>query len=212
LLDFTERDEERRRTRWEQPTKADENKLQELMEEAGLGNYYQETVEGASQQQNENHNHTRDRDHRKPQQGLGITPLMGILPNQLPPMLPNQPHIVHNPTLANVLATLQIPSTTIQRPAPQDEKENHHKDVKSRDDEPFRQRESRISPTSPPHPIGGQPEPKDEEERDLPENLPPMQRGIFRRIQEQQLKNEKKIVSFHSYFQITTRFTEDQLN
>lgn len=201
-----EREEDRRRTRWEQPTKDDEDKLHELMEEAGLGNYYQETVEGAaSQSKQENHHSNRDRD-RRHQQGspsqqsvssAGMTPLMGILPNQHPPILPNQPHIVHNPTLANVLASLHIPSTTIQRPSEEDEKEHRYKNGRpSRQDRSYDQSSSdpRSSPSSPPH-RRVKDEPEDEQENDVTENLPPLQRGIYRRIQEQQLKNEKKIVS-----------------
>jgi hypothetical protein len=200
------------------------------MEEAGIADAFEEAVEsqgqGQSQSQAPPPSHHRNQNQHKtqvpnqsptplpPNLGLmGIPPPnmlnlsnMGnmVLPNQLPPMIPGQ-NIVHNPALANVLANLHIPSTTIH--PTKDWAQNQNQDEEgcvsqyqklgqaksqqnnSRRSPPAQQQNSQSPPSQ------SQVTVKQEKvETEPPEHLPPMQKELFRRIQEQQIKHEKKSV------------------
>ena len=86
-------DRHQRRTRWEQPTRDDQEKLHELMEEAGIGNFYREATEQA--------------------EPAATTPV-----NQPASQAPGAPqilqtHVVSSPTLATLLSNLNIPNSIV---------------------------------------------------------------------------------------------------
>lgn len=86
-------DRHQRRTRWEQPTRDDQEKLHELMEEAGIGNFYREATEQAEP-----------------------TATTSVNPSPSQPAGPSQvlhPHVVNNPTLATLLSNLNIPNSIV---------------------------------------------------------------------------------------------------
>lgn len=180
---------DRRQSRWEQsqPTRVDQEKLKELMNEAGISGFYKDTMEDDS------------RPHPGPPQLPGNQsapmfppqlqnmqpPLMGMLPSYLLSQV--QAQQVNNPALANVLAQLQIPSTSIvptQFPPPFDPGAPTTASV-NQEDENKNQKNNDQSP--------------DPGNSGIPENLPKMQRELFERIQQQQKKNQNKVVSMHFF-------------
>ena len=188
----------------------------------GQQNHNQHHQRPNSQAQKQNQNLNKNSNSNPNFSLLGINPLlnmasMGLLPNQLPPMLPGQTHLVHNPTLANVLANLQIPSSTIHHPQDQnydpsqeeghvsqyqklgkvkDEQQSRSLQNQQRHRSPSMSQSHRKSPTPPLIMAEDSLVIKPEEiKTEPPEHLPPMQKELFRRIQEQQIKNEKKLVS-----------------
>lgn len=174
-----------RGSRWEQhPTRDDHEKLQELMEEAGISGFYKDTLEGGGPPPNMS---------QPPPGPPG--PFPGMNPNLLPlnPMLMQQmlPGLipqsqqnagVNNPALANVLASLNIPTTSIAPPT-----------TTLASGLPLN------TPLNVPPPIISSQVSEDSnlssDGKTVPEHLPKMQQELFMRIQKQQQKNEKKMVS-----------------
>lgn len=183
-----DRDRDRRQSRWEQsqPTRGDQEKLQELMSEAGISGFYKDTMsenqpnrpspgQGGQQQ-----NSSNQAQMFPPQLQNIPAPLLPLLPQFLPQMMPQGPGMpqVSNPALANVLAQLNIPSTTIAPP--------NIPNYPPPTIQPKTSQQSEVQNAKPT---------EDTSAGGIPENLPKMQRELFRRIQQQQLKNENKVVS-----------------
>ncbi|ODN00407.1 Protein suppressor of sable [Orchesella cincta] len=104
----------RNNSRWEQqqPTRDDQEKLQELMEEAGISGFYKDTLETGIPPPG---SQSQGPPGQFPPMQPPLLPLNPVLMSQmLPGLLPQgQANAVNNPALANVLATLNIPTTMV---------------------------------------------------------------------------------------------------
>jgi hypothetical protein len=195
----------RRQSRWEQsqPTKDDQHKLQELMSEAGIAGYYKDTLEQNTPPQSIAGGPPTSQTQQSvfpPQLQNMQPPLLPLLPGFLPQMLPQAQGLsqVNNPALASVLASLNIPSSTIAPtnlpqftsplidtpPGPPSQSASNQQQQQS-SEQPTNQDAASSSDTN---------------TSSIPDNLPKMQRELFLRIQQQQLKNENKVVSARCHF------------
>jgi len=188
-------DRDRRQSRWEQsqPTKDDQHKLQELMNEAGISGYYKDTMENNNSNQQGMPSQGQPNVFPPQMQNLQA-PLLPLLPQFLPGMLPQA--AAQNPALATVLASLNIPGSSIPPNA------LSQFGAALIDTPPGSQSSQTLSQNS--QQGSQQEEPKgdanassDTKNSAIPDNLPKMQRELFLRIQQQQLKNESKSVKLH---------------
>lgn len=174
-----------RGSRWEQhPTRDDQEKLQELMEEAGISGFYKDTLEsgGPPGPPPVNQPPPGPPPGGFPGMQPGLLPLNPVLMQQmLPGLIPQtQPNAVNNPALANVLASLNLPNTSIAPPTT------------------LAAGLPLNTPINVPPPIVPSQASEDSnlssDGKTVPDHLPKMQQELFKRIQMQQQKNEKKMV------------------
>lgn len=172
-----------RGSRWEQqqPTRDDQEKLQELMHEAGISGFYKDTLDTGVPPPGSQ----PPPGPPGPYPGMQppLLPLNPVLMSQmLPGLIPqSRPNSVNNPALATMLASLNLPNTsipptTLAAGLPQ----------------------LNQAPPNVPPPLTsshGGPDDSGMSSDGKVDHLPKMQQELFMRIQKQQQKNEKKMVS-----------------
>lgn len=174
------------------------------MEEAGIGGFYKETLEGVAEQQQAQEqrpppNFNKNVPPPRPPLLHPPPPITATLPTNTasPNPFVQPPHIVHNPALANVLANLKIPSSTIDISSTQSQQQQSTESKENISNNGIAKSGAVLGVEDKKSNTNAEISSKEPTLTEPPEHLPPMQRELFLRIQQQQLKHDNKVRTLH---------------